>query len=187
MKFLQSLRGRNILIVLLAAVAVVVGMNVLTTLVGSIIPLALTAVVAFVLGRLSASGSLLAFRRSVAEMRERAASVLEHSQALLENKPQREMAEGRDSKAEGRGSRVEGKATVKEAPAAGSGAGAAEETAPVKNTELLDPNFVVKTPEQIEAEVRLREQELVQKRTEYDPQAALEERRRRLLGNKDQG
>ncbi len=47
-------------------------------------------------------------------------------------------------------------------------------------TNLAD--FEIKTEAEILAEARLREQEILQEKSAYDPAAALEERRRRLLG-----
>ncbi len=167
---MNNINVRNILIVLGIIVAVVLGMNVLATLLGAIIPIIITAVVAFTLGRLSGNQSLLSFARS-------ARDVMASVGAVIEKTAPKAAAE--------KPATVQGKATPVQPKAAA--APASDAPPALKNTELLDTDFEVKTPEQIEAEVRLREQELSQKAAPYDAKAALEERKRRLLGNKDGG
>ena len=57
-------------------------------------------------------------------------------------------------------------------------------TPDLKNPELLDPNFEIKTPEQIAAESARLEAEASQKAAAMDPKALIEERKKRLLGDK---
>jgi hypothetical protein len=144
---MSSANIRNILLVIGAIVVVILGMNILSTLIGAIIPIAITAVVAFIMGRLSASRNLLDLVRSAS------ASMVTVTEKVAEmSKP---VAKGESSAA----------------------------TPALKNPQLLDPNFEVKTPEQIEAEAQRLEAEVGQKTVTYDPKAAIEERKKRLLGN----
>ena len=55
------------------------------------------------------------------------------------------------------------------------------EAEPEKEAEITD--FEIKSEAEILAEARRREAEIARQSTEYDPAAALEERRRRLLGD----
>jgi hypothetical protein len=160
---------RNILIV----VAVIAIGYVAVTFLANIVPILITAVAAFVLGRLSVHFDLLNFIRG---LRTSAQTVQAAASTAAAVAP------------------VIAAATSKPAPAKTS-APAVEQAAErladepkVDNSILLDPNFEIKTPEQIEAEARLREQDAMKKASASSPdavQAALEERRKRLLGGKE--
>lgn len=165
---------RNILIV----VAVIAIAYFAITFISNIVPILVTAVAAFVLGRLSVHFNLLdAVRnaRSAAQSVQAAATTTAAAAAP-----------------------VVAKAAAKPAPAKAApikAAAPAEEAAerladePKKDESiLLDPNFEIKTPEQIEAEARQREQAAKEKAAAANAdavQAALEERRKRLLGGKE--
>lgn len=152
---MSNINIRNILLVIGAIVVVILGMNILSTLIGSIIPIAITAVIAFILGRLSASRNLLDLARSAS------ASVSTVTEKVAEmSKPAAQPASQPVMK--------------EEKPAT---------MPPLKNPQLLDPDFEIKTPEEIEAEAKRLESEVSQKTTAYDPKAAIEERKKRLLGN----
>lgn len=143
------------MLVIGAIVVVILGMNILSTLIGSIIPIAITAVIAFILGRLSASRNLLDLARSAS------ASVSTVTEKVAEmSKPAAQP--------------VSQPVPKEEKPAT---------TPPLKNPQLLDPDFEIKTPEEIEAEARRLEAEVSKKATAYDPKAAIEERKKRLLGS----
>jgi hypothetical protein len=153
---MNNLNTRNILLVIGAIVVVILGMNILSTLIGAVIPIGITAVIAFILGRLSANRNLLDLARSAS------AGVSTVTGKVAEmSKPASQPAAKPEAE--------------KEKPAA---------TPELKNPELLDPNFDIKTPEEIEAEARRLEAEVSKKTTAYDPKAAIEERKKRLLGDK---
>lgn len=161
---MNNINVRNILLVLVALVAVIFGMNVLSTLVGAIIPIAITGIVAFLLGRFTANRSVGQLFRTAQNA---STTVMAAASKIVEEKPV---------------ATVVGKAATS-APAA---AKPIAQAAPpeLKNPDLLDPDFEIKTPEQIEAEARRLEAEVSQKAGTYDPKAALEERKKRLLGDK---
>lgn len=161
---MNNINIRNILLVIVAIVAVIFGMNVLSTLVGSIIPIAITGVAGFLLGRFTANRSMGQLFRTAQNA---STSVMAAASKIVEERPATTVVGKASSPAP---------APVAEKPAAAS--------PELKNPELLDPNFEVKTPEQIEAEARRLEAEVSQKAAAYDPKAALEERKKRLLGDK---
>jgi hypothetical protein len=163
---------RNILVV----VAVIVIAYIAITLVSNIVPILITAVAAFILGRLSVHFNLLDFIRNA-----RAAQVTRAAAAATTATVAPVAAAAN--------------VAAKPAPAKAAAPAQAEQAAErladepkVDKNILLDPNFEIKTPDQIEAEARLREQEVMKKATSASPdsvQAALEERRKRLLGGKE--
>jgi predicted lipid-binding transport protein (Tim44 family) len=159
---------RNILIVIAAIVVMIAALGFISTLLTSVVPIAITAVIAFILGRTTAKRSVLDLFQSARNRVEQTvagtAKVVEQATAQAPKAASREPATPTQTKA---------------APVASAPAPAA---APLKNTELLDEDFEVKTPEQIEAEARRLESEVNQQTKAYDPQAALEERKRRLRG-----
>jgi len=171
---MKNINVRNILLIIAAVIAVILGMNLLSTLVGAIIPIIITGIVGFALGRSTANRSLGDLVRTAQTA---GSSVVTAASKMIEEKP----------------ATVTGSATTASAPAvqkpaaekpAATEPAPAAETPPLKNIELLDPDFEVKTPEQIQEEARRLESELTQKAAAYDPKAALEERKKRLLGNK---
>jgi|GEM_PF-1641986 len=165
---------RNVLIV----VAVIAIAYFAITFISNIVPILITAVAAFVLGRLSVHFNLLDFvrnARSAAQTVQAAATTAAAAApviAKVADKP------------------TPAKAAAKPAPAPVEQAAERLADEPQKDESiLLDPNFEIKTPEQIEAEARQREQAAMQKASSTSPdavQAALEERRKRLLGGKQE-
>jgi len=164
---------RNILVV----VAVIAIAYVAITLISQIVPILITAVAAFILGRLSVHFNLLDFVRNLRTSATTSAAVATTSAAaaapVIAKTPAKKKAAATPTPAQ----------PVEEA---------AERLAdePQKDSILLDPNFEVKTPDQIEAEARQREQDAMKKAATPNAdavQAALEERRKRLLGNKSDG
>ncbi len=157
---------RNGLLLIVAVVIAIVVLGFFSTLLSAIVPIGITAIIAFILGRLSVNVNLLDMIRSA-----RAAKPAEAAKAV----------------------ETSAKETTKSAPVqkqVDKPAQAAERLAdePKDDNILLDPNFEIKTPEQIEAEARQREQEAMQKASSGNAdavQAALEERRKRLLGGKE--
>jgi len=166
---------RNILIV----VAVIAIAYFAITFISNIVPILITAVAAFILGRLSVHFDLLGFIRNA---RSAAQTVQAAATTAAAAAP------------------IAAKATAKPAPVKAApvkavtapAEAAAERLAdePKKDESiLLDPNFEIKTPEQIEAEARQREQAAKEKAAAASAdavQAALEERRKRLLGGKQE-
>lgn len=160
--------------VLLLIALVVVGLMAIN-FISNIVPILVTAVAAFLIGRLSASTDVVAVvrglfnRGAVSAVAGAAAAVVKSTasapaaKSTAEAKP---AAKPVDAALQERANRLK------------------DEPAP-KDEQLLDEDFQVKTSEQIEAEARAREQELLQKREEPNPdavQAALEARKKRLLG-----
>jgi hypothetical protein len=157
---------RNFLLLIALFIVLIVGFVVVGNLLNALVPLIVTAIIAFILGRLSIHFNLLDFIRSA-------------RLSLPSRKPAAAPEAATKSAA------VPNASTAKAAAAPSS-----EEAIPQKAVNpdlLLDPQFEIKTPDQIEAEARLREQEATKRAASTDVNAALEERRKRLLGNKDSG
>jgi len=160
---------RNILIV----VAVIAIAYFAITFISNIVPILVTAVAAFVLGRLSVHFDLLGFMRNLrtAQATRAAAATTAVAASVVAN--------------------VAAKPAPKKAAAPAQVEQAAERLADepkVDKNVLLDPNFEIKTSDQIEAEARQREQDALKKASSANAdavQAALEERRKRLLGGKE--
>lgn len=105
----------------------------------------------------------------------------------------RQQAQGYDQNAQAANQRIASEATAAaEQAAAKAESKAAEAPARLVETETAEedltaqPPLEVKTIEQIQAEARLVEQEAAKKASAVDVQAALEERRKRLLGDKQE-
>ncbi|MBZ0284786.1 MAG: hypothetical protein K8L97_28880 [Anaerolineae bacterium] len=165
---------RNALLVVGAVAIPIVALVVIGTILNVLAPLAITAAVAFVLGRLSVNFNLIEFIKKQREQQQAAAEAktVEKAAAVLQ-------------KTETVSAKPAPK-TAEKAPAAA----APPPAEPKTRNDLLDPTFEIKTPEQIEAEAKQREQELMQRTVTPSADsvaAALEERRKRLLGSKPEG
>jgi hypothetical protein len=163
---------RNILIVVAVIAIGYIAVSFLT----NIVPILITAVAAFVLGRLSVHFDLLNFIRNLRPSAQAVQAAATTTAAAVAPVIAKAAAKPTPAKA---------------APMNVKAEQAAERLAdePKNDSILLDPNFEIKTSEQIEAESRLREQEALKKAstTSQDAvQAALEERRKRLLGGKQE-
>jgi hypothetical protein len=166
---MNNINIRNVLLAIAAIVVVILGMNILSTLIGAIIPIAITGVVAFILGRVTAGRSMGQLFRTAQTAGN---SVMAAASRMAEQKSP---------------VTVQGKATAPIStpkPVEKAAPEPADEKMPeLKNRELLDPNFEIKTPEQIAAESQRLEAEASQKAAALDPKALIEERKKRLLGN----
>lgn len=165
---MNNINFRNVLLAIGAIVLVILGMNILSTLIGSIIPIAITGVVAFILGRLTAGRSMGALFRTAQTA---GSTVMAAASRMVEEKPPVV---------------VQGKVNAPAAaqPAEAAAPPPATKAEPqVKNRELLDEDFEVKTPEQVAAESKRLEAEASQKAATLDAKALIEERKKRLLGN----
>lgn len=144
--------------VLLLVALVVIGLMAINFLT-NIVPILITAAAAFVLGRLSVNYDLMGVVRGLLNRRQPApkATTVVEGTALVTPVD---------------ASLKERQERLKEAEAP-------------KQAALLDTDFQIKTPEQIEAEARARELELAKKAEAPSPDAvaaALEARKKRLLG-----
>ncbi len=164
---MNNINIRNVLLAIGAIVLVILGMNILSTLIGSIIPIAITGIVAFILGRVTAGRSMGHLFRTAQTA---GSTVMAAASRMAEQKT--------PVTVEGKVNTPAAKPVEKAAPAP-----AATETPKLKNIELLDTDFEIKTPEQIAAESQRLEAEASQKAAALDPKALIEERKKRLLGN----
>jgi hypothetical protein len=149
---------RNFLVLIALFIVLIVGFVVIGNLLNALVPLIVTAIIAFILGRLSVRFNLLDAVRSIRLPRPAAKPAAAPKAA--------------------------------ETPVAKAAVPPADAAIPQKAINpdlLLDPNFEIKTSDQIEAEARAREQEALKRAASTDVNAALEERRKRLLGNKGDG
>ncbi len=164
---MNNINIRNVLLAIAAIVVVILGMNILSTLIGAIIPIAITGVVAFILGRITAGRSMGQLFRTAQTA---GTTVMAAASRMAEQKS--------PVTVQGKASAPAPKPVEKAAPETGD-----EKMPELKNRELLDPNFEIKTPEQIAAESQRLEAEASQKAAALDPKALIEERKKRLLGN----
>lgn len=165
---MNNINVRNVLLAIGAIVLVILGMNILSTLIGAIIPIAITGIVAFILGRVTAGRSMGHLFRTAQTA---GSTVMAAASRMAEQKPPVTV----QGKVNAPAAKAVEKADSEPAPAA--------ETPNLKNAELLDPDFEIKTPEQIAAESQRLEAEAAQKAAALDPKALIEERKKRLLGN----
>lgn len=164
---MNNINIRNVLLAIGAIVLVILGMNVLSTFIGAIVPIAITGVVAFILGRVTAGRSMGQLFRTAQTA---GSTVMAAASRMVEEKP--------PVTVQGKVNAPAAKPVEKAAPVPADDA-----TPNLKNPELLDPNFEIKTPEQIAAESARLEAEASQKAAQMDPKALIEERKKRLLGN----
>lgn len=147
----KTIRNGAILIGVVALV--IIGLSLVSAFITSVVPILITAVVAFILGRMSVRTNLLDLVRQGRQ----AAS---KSTPKPATKPAAKPASAEVVPAE--------KPKVVEVPV---------------QPESDDVDFKVKTVEDVLKESRRLEEEISKRNTDYDPTAALEERRRRLLGD----
>ena len=164
---MNNINIRNVLLAIGAIVLVILGMNVLSTFIGAIVPIAITGVVAFILGRVTAGRSMGQLFRTA----QTASSTVMAAASRMAEQKSPVMVQGKVNA-------PAAKPVEKATPAPEANA-----TPNLKNPELLDPNFEIKTPEQIAAESARLEAEASQKAAAMDPKALIEERKKRLLGN----
>ena len=163
---MNNINIRNVLLAIGAIVLVILGMNILSTLIGSIIPIAITGIVAFGLGRATANRSMGQLFRTAQTA---GSTVMSAASRMVEEKAP---------------VTVQGKVNPPAAKPAEKVVSTVSETPNLKNPELLDPDFEIKTPEQVAAESQRLEAEASQKAAALDPKALIEERKKRLLGDK---
>jgi hypothetical protein len=159
-------------IVIGAVIVVIVALlNLLATVVGSLVPIAVTALIAFLIGRLSVNVKLGDMAQRVTNRVTSTAAPQAAAKPAATLPPQA--------------------AAPKPAPAVQQKPATQIDDLPQKELKnpdlLLDPDFEIKTPEQIEAEAREREAQMMQQAkapAASNVQSALEARRKRLLENK---
>src|SRR5262249_15249055 len=152
---MNNINIRNVLLAIGAIVLVILGMNVLSTFIGAIVPIAITGVVAFILGRVTAGRSMGQLFRTAQTA---GSTVMAAASRMAEQKP--------PVTVQGKVNSPAAKPVEKATPASQTTA-----TPDLKNPELLDPNFEIKTPEQIAAESARLEAEASQKAAAMDPKA----------------
>ena len=155
---MREMSLRNVLLLLAAMIAVLLVLGFISTLLNQVIPITIALVAGVVLGRLSVKFDLRAVLWNLVRRQEPA----DDKQQRAESQPAGEDEVGR--KVEAIKQRI-----------------ADTESAPQAEPEITD--FKFKSEEEILAETRRREAEIAQQGNEYDPSAALAERRRRLLGD----
>jgi len=163
---MNNINIRNVLLAIGAIVLVILGMNILSTFIGAIVPIAITGVVAFILGRVTAGRSMGQLFRTAQTA---SSTVIAAASRMAEQKSP---------------VTVQGKVNPPAAKSVEKTAPAVDAIPELKNRELLDTDFEIKTPEQVAAESQRLEAEASQKAAAMDPKALIEERKKRLLGDK---
>jgi hypothetical protein len=150
---------RNVAIGVGVVALVIIALSLVSAFLTSVVPILITAVVAFVLGRMSVNMNLLDLVR-----RGRG----QQSAAKPAEKPAAK--------------RAQAPARADDQPAKAAEKPPKQVEVPVL-PEADDADFRVKTVDDVLKESRRLEDEISQRNAAYDPTAALEERRRRLLGD----
>ncbi len=186
---MNDISVRNVVVIVAAVVIGLVALGFIGSILSNIVPLAIVAVVAFILGRTSNRVDYLRLGRDAAK-RVRAAAETAVEQAA-DRAQTRQQAQGQGPQAQAANRQLADEArTSAEQAAAKAEAQAADRLAEVETPADEDltakPDLEVKTVQQIQAEARLVEQEAAKKAQAMDVQAALEERRKRLLSGKEE-
>lgn len=152
---------------LLAAVAIVIvaiiALGFVSTLITTILPLTIVAVIAFILGRMSARTNLLNLGTALFK---RASNNIATARAQAKVEPKSESRTATTSEASL--TERQNRLAEKEEPAAEAG-------------------FTLRSEQEVLSAARRREEEIIAKsRQDYDPMSAIEERKRRLLGDKSE-
>lgn len=161
---MKNISLRNILILVAAIIGALLLLGFLSTLLNQVIPITVALIVGVVLGRMSASVDVVASLRSAIRREKQPPQ----SQPAADSTTSTAEASAEDEIQAG----VEAiKRRIADEP---------DETP--QPAEASD--FEIKTEAEILEEARRREAEIARQSNAYDPAAALEERRRRLLGGK---
>jgi hypothetical protein len=160
------MNARNVLILSAAVVVGLIILGFLSTILNAIVPLTIVAVVAFVLGRISTRTNLLQAGMNLAN---RAAAKSEP--AVQSAAKPVEAAPVQKAAAE---------APTKILPKTGK----LPQTQRLDAAKLNIEDFEVKNTDEVLADAKKLEDDLAKRNANYDPAAALEERKKRLLGDK---
>lgn len=157
------MNARNVLIASAAIVGGLIILGFVSTILNAIVPLTIVAVVAFMLGRMSVKTNLLQAGMNLAS---RATAKREPASKPVEAAPVQQAALEESNKA-------------------------LPKTGKLAQTERLDAAKLnikdfeeIKSSEQVIADAKKLEDDLAKRNADYDPAAALEERKKRLLGDK---
>lgn len=161
---MNNISLRNVLILLGAVIVVLLALGFISTVLNQVIPITLALIVGVVLGRMSVNVNLVdVVKDALRRQPKQAAPKTETAQVA----PQEQAKPIADEQA-----RAEVEAIKRRI--------ADVESEPEPQAEVTD--FRIKTEEEIQAEARRLEEEVAKRNASYDPAAALEERRKRLLG-----
>jgi hypothetical protein len=152
---MNNLNLRNVVLLLGAVIVALLVLGFISTILGQIVPLAIALVIGVVLGRMSHQVDVRA--------------------ALMNSVRRQAVAQIRQQAAQPKTSQST------EKPAAAAVPERLVDKPPADDAPITD--FEIKTDAELQAEARRLEEEVARKSAEYDPMTALEERRRRLLGD----
>lgn len=185
---MNDISVRNVVVIVAAVVIGLVVLGFVGSLLNNIIPLAIVAVIAFILGRTSNRVDYLRLGRDAAKRVRTATEAVVDQAATRAQTRQQAQGQGPQAQAANRQLADEARTGVEQAAAKAEAKAAdrlAEVETPAEDDLTANPDLEVKTVQQIQAEARLVEQEATKKAQAMDVQAALEERRKRLLGGKE--
>lgn len=155
---MKDMSLRNVLLLLAAVIIALLVLGFVSTLLNQLIPITIALVVGVVLGRMSGSVDLRAVVWNAVRRQKPAKA----------EAPQTEAQPATDAEVQSEVEAIKQRIADTESP-------------PEEEAEITD--FDIKTEEEVLAEAQRREAEIAQKNAQYDPEAALAERRRRLLGD----
>jgi len=156
---------RNVLLLLAAVIIGLLVLGFVSTLLNQIVPIVIALVVGIVLGRLSVNVNVVELVKDTVRRRPAQAEAKAEPAQTADSAHQPAQASDEQVRAE--------------ADAIKKRLGDVE-AEPAQGAEITD--FKIKTEEELQAEARRLEAEVAKRSAQYDPSAALEERRRRLLG-----
>jgi biopolymer transport protein ExbB/TolQ len=171
---------RNVVIAVVAVVALLIVLGIVGSLLSSIVPLAIVAAIAFFLGRKSVNTNLLeAASDLVSRARQPAGQIVGAARSVAVKPDAEKPAETEKSAADPAMQKTVQRNTKK------TDARLTSANKTLEDTHSGTSNLSVKTADQLQEESRRLEEEVARRTANYDPTAAIEERKRRLLG--DQG
>lgn len=161
---------RNALMILGGVTVVLLILGLMSTFVSQLLPVSIALAAGFVLGRVSVRVDIVALLRGQLAQRQTVVAAPAQETAKAAATP---------AKAEAEVDAAEADSLKSEAEAIKARLSDAEAEAP----EAPISDFDIKTEDEVLAQARRLEDEANKKAADYDPSAALEERRRRLLGD----
>lgn len=157
----KNLNVRTILIAVAAVIGLLLVLGMLSSVVSALLPLGIALLIGFVVGRSSAGMSLNEMVAKIPIPQRQQVAPADEAQAQTEAPLQK---------------------TTPVAPRREQPEAAAPDPQADQAAERLT-DFVIKDAETLSAEARALEERIAARNRDYDPAAALEERRRRLLGD----
>jgi len=162
------MNARNVLIASAAIVGGLIILGFVSTILNAIVPLTIVAVVAFLLGRMSTRTNLLQAGMNLANRA--------RNEMVTQSAPKAAAKPAESAPVQQAAPEAEQKPLPK--------TGKLPQTQRLDAAKLNITDFDIKSSDQVMADSKKLEEDLAKRNADYDPAAALEERKKRLLGDK---